>query len=256
MCGGTLKRCARTLGPRGLSPRVRGNQHLLLVQPDDRGSIPACAGEPKSSGRSSWIARVYPRVCGGTYRSINSQTNSRGLSPRVRGNPPRPSRGQAPPRSIPACAGEPAYPYSSSAAAVVYPRVCGGTNYLGFMAAIDDGLSPRVRGNLPYRHPSARRGGSIPACAGEPQGNPQSLRSSIVYPRVCGGTALAFGLPILLLGLSPRVRGNRTHGRAVHPRRWSIPACAGEPTIRRSASPPMRVYPRVCGGTSRRPAES
>ena len=55
-----------------------------------------------------------------------------------------------------------------------------------------DGLSPRVRGNP--RHANGRgrayHGGSIPACAGEPEG--------------LGLEHLA----LLPYGLSPRVRGN------------------------------------------------
>ena len=52
------------------------------------------------------------------------------------------------------------------------------------------------------------------------------------------------------MGLSPRVRGNPELQREYVHWRWSIPACAGEP----SAWPPRpafpMVYPRVCGGTS------
>ena len=34
-----------------------------------------------------------------------------------------------------------------------------------------------------------------------------------VYPRVCGGTVHPAGRQALVLGLSPRVRGNRGNGR-------------------------------------------
>ena len=50
-------------------------------------------------------------------------------------------------------------------------------------------------------------------------------------------------------GLSPRVRGNRVIGHLSFSCGGSIPACAGEPSPRISRWPPMRVYPRVCGGT-------
>ena len=90
----------------------------------------------------------------------------------------------------------------------VYPRVCGGTDYLRMQSALQDGLSPRVRGNrlVPCYAPLLAR--SIPACAGEPvppnvsiympkvypacAGEPESQRWGRirpgVYPRVCGGT--------------------------------------------------------------------
>ena len=52
-----------------------------------------------------------------------------------------------------------------------------------------------------------------------------------------------------LVGLSPRVRGNREMmpGWAIALR--SIPACAGEPGAAEGAPSGWWVYPRVCGGT-------
>ena len=55
------------------------------------------------------VSEVYPRVCGGTSLDVALTLNCPGLSPRVRGNqraPPPKAVGQ---RSIPACAGEPAW---------------------------------------------------------------------------------------------------------------------------------------------------
>ncbi len=79
----------------------------------------------------------------------------------------------------------------------------------------------------------------------------------MVYPRVCGGTAFHLLQLHLLAGLSPRVRGNRSRGfHRGYPRR-SIPACAGEPTSPATMCRLLRVYPRVCGGTScRKPRSS
>ena len=75
-----------TAASSGLSPRVRGNQ-----QPDDggggyAGSIPACAGEPRTDDSTAGTAEVYPRVCGGTLTLTALLNNGWGLSPRVRGN--------------------------------------------------------------------------------------------------------------------------------------------------------------------------
>ena len=71
---------------KGLSPRVRGNP--LPNAPASRwtGSIPACAGEPHAGAVAAISARVYPRVCGGTYSKSNTSAPASGLSPRVRGN--------------------------------------------------------------------------------------------------------------------------------------------------------------------------
>ena len=53
-------------------------------------------------------------------------------------------------------------------------------------------------------------------------------------------------------GLSPRVRGNRATPTPGSGASGSIPACAGEPGRDHSARDRIRVYPRVCGGTSTR----
>ena len=204
--------------------------------------------------------------------------SSRGLSPRVRGNPPHSPERPGHRRSIPACAGEPP-PLPGPARLIgVYPRVCGGTTAGLRKASCCTGLSPRVRGNHQQPDDSPPPAGSIPACAGEPvkrqpgpprqqvyprvcggtesAGEPKvraAARSmSEVYPRVCGGTRGGGHFRRLGQGLSPRVRGNRRQGwQSRYPLR-SIPACAGEPRRRLSAPLKGRVYPRVCGGTGRR----
>ena len=172
----------------GLSPRVRGNLPDAARTLLDNRSIPACAGEPainRESRRSLW---VYPRVCGGTPQTERPQTGYYGLSPRVRGNPEVMTPGISLQRSIPACAGEPAFFCHFSGKSQVYPRVCGGTLLKEGFPCINKGLSPRVRGNLQDNHNARAAVGSIPACAGEPF--VQSLGRIIrrVYPRVCGGT--------------------------------------------------------------------
>ena len=50
-------------------------------------------------------------------------------------------------------------------------------------------------------------------------------------------------------GLSPRVRGNQISCAARGDSRRSIPACAGEPFLSGFFQRPVKVYPRVCGGT-------
>ena len=131
----------------------------------------------------------------------------------------------------------------------VYPRVCGGTWTCPRERRNPLGLSPRVRGN-PY---GGGIGGdwqrSIPACAGEPGGNGARTRRLRVYPRVCGGTAHSVDPTLPVLGLSPRVRGNRGGSIPLCTSTRSIPACAGEPTWSRRQSRRKEVYPRVCGGT-------
>ena len=127
VCGGTT-RCAGSVPNRcGLSPRVRGNLKGFDDDAVFNGSIPACAGEPRSVSAWEWDGEVYPRVCGGTAVGVGVGMGWGGLSPRVRGN----RRGTVMPDrnigSIPACAGEPAPFRSEICLTAVYPRVCGGT---------------------------------------------------------------------------------------------------------------------------------
>ena len=201
-----------------------------MGDPDAQGgSIPACAGEPRTSPSSSSRSRVYPRVCGGTVLLMSASSCRSGLSPRVRGNrlPTPPGRRRA--GSIPACAGEPQSGEGAGAGGWVYPRVCGGTPDATSPEGRRAGLSPRVRGNRRGRAYRGRRIGSIPACAGEPWRRSGRASSPGVYPRVCGGTRRAVTWEPDTTGLSPRVRGNRRRCRPDPDRRGSIPACAGEP---------------------------
>ena len=95
---------------------------------------------------------------------------------------------------------------------------------------------------------------SIPACAGEPVACGAQELVRPVYPRVCGGTE---GFPrndAVAHGLSPRVRGNQGVTAAQRKGPGSIPACAGEPPVVEVPRNPVRVYPRVCGGTDYYPS--
>ena len=223
------KSSASTAG-KGLSPRVRGNPAAVRLAMMRSGSIPACAGEPVATPCAIVLCEVYPRVCGGTAGHSQKRLLLRGLSPRVRGNRLGDALIAQMTRSIPACAGEPAYLSLCAALSWVYPRVCGGTGRNGADLIAFDGLSPRVRGNPDLLADNHRLGGSIPACAGEPPQTAACRHARGVYPRVCGGTYSHARRRTDGNGLSPRVRGNRQRaGRSPRPDR-SIPACAGEPS--------------------------
>ena len=131
--------------------------------------------------------------------------------------------------------------------------MCGGTVILDRRSASSGGLSPRVRGNLiqlgevwPKPSLSPRVRGNLiqlgevwpkPGLSPRVRGNPSFSRSSLVGERSI-----------------PACAGNRA-GRTVHAsREGSIPACAGEPTKSWNRLPGARVYPRVCGGTSKKAA--
>ena len=229
VCGGThpvltVGRCVD-----GLSPRVRGNRIGYEPVGRDRGSIPACAGEPGALGRGHGQVQVYPRVCGGTCWLHLLALARLGLSPRVRGNPVNQRGRHDHAGSIPACAGEPAagactwtkpkvYPRCAGepprmrvavASVAVYPRVCRGTGVIRELEYPETGLSPRVRGNPVQLRVDGILDGSIPACAGEPTSWSGCRPTRWVYPRMCGGTSPTYIALFLGVGLSPRVQGNR-----------------------------------------------
>ena len=188
VCGGTDGVTDSIQELQGLSPRVRGNPDRYRHHPKKARSIPACAGEPTRGFSRLLVAKVYPRVCGGTAGYACQHDGVGGLSPRVRGNPGRAGVPGPPYWSIPACAGEPMRAWRRQTISTVYPRVCGRTAWLAGDAAAKSGLSPRVRGNQVARIAPAANVGSIPACAGEPPIPRGITRAQEVYPRVCGGT--------------------------------------------------------------------
>ena len=208
MCGGTARLPGLTHQHSGLSPRVRGNRNGAGGTFSIIGSIPACAGEPRSVACCALPSAVYPRVCGGTYDITTQILALPGLSPRVRGNQTRRRCCIIGVGSIPACAGEPMCPARRICPTRVYPRVCGGPPVRLGKRPTGAGLSPRVRGNHRFAHHRPASPGSIPACAGEPPEPEGQPGGQEVYPRVCGGTGGALGSGLVCYGLSPRVRGN------------------------------------------------
>src|SRR5690606_30187819 len=64
VCGGTAGGCGGGAQSQGLSPRVRGNLSNGKRSLQDRGTIPACAGEPLRGRIGRALSWDYPRVCG------------------------------------------------------------------------------------------------------------------------------------------------------------------------------------------------
>ena len=213
VCGGTQEILSHHGHIDGLSPRVRGNPDRIICTLPPGGSIPACAGEPRTWAIKWKTTSVYPRVCGGTWYDRDRNGVRIGLSPRVRGNPVGGVPTIAGLRSIPACAGEPSVAGAVAARLTVYPRVCGGTKQGRSLCHACSGLSPRVRGNHKHGYSNVWSGRSIPACAGEPLTWWRRSPITPVYPRVCGGTSIIDSSITSLEGLSPRVRGNQYAGR-------------------------------------------
>ena len=248
-CGGTDPVLSGRRSDPGLSPRLRGNLATVADAKAVTGSIPAPAGEPVFLAIVPSIRMVYPRACGGTAAALPGRLRPSGLSPRLRGNrcPVLPQQNRR--RSIPAPAGEPPRGLGARVCPAVYPRACGGTARRRRLKAIWAGLSPRLRGNLPWSVHYWEMAGSIPAPAGEPGVCLTTPGLGWVYPRACGGTLPTETVAITDYGLSPRLRGNRHTGPAIRTPSRSIPAPAGEPSRNVLRALHHQVYPRACGGT-------
>ena len=127
VCGGAAAVGSLPAGLAGPSPRVRGSRGVGRLRDDERGSIPACAGEPARRWRPTGGRRVHPRVRGpdlagvchvrpltrfipacGAAGSVRGSVDCRlGSSPRARGWQSRFGVSRATERFIPACAGPP-----------------------------------------------------------------------------------------------------------------------------------------------------
>ena len=259
---------------------MRGNRDRPVGTTFCRRSIPAHAGEPAIRNLGPVGSRVYPRACGGTLGGWGQHNNCVGLSPRMRGNHIYIKGIGRYNRSIPAHAGEPTPDKKAHLSAWVYPRACGGTAE-GTQGAHCE-VYPRACGGTQPRGHKMAPSRVYPRACGGTDSQPWPVVGSRVYPRACGGTVVWFAVVCPRMGLSPRMRGNRSvwagerHYTRVYPRacggtpanrvcrhngtglsprmrgnrrgflrRGSIPAHAGEPPVLKAG-----VYPRACGGTA------
>ncbi len=146
-CGGAPPEYADQRRVQGRSPRVRGSLTFRRIGQDQRGSIPAGAGEPPSPRRSRPSARVDPRGCGGAAPMVIRTARRSGRSPRVRGSRASSTVIGSTIGSIPAGAGEPDRQQHRQDGPRVDPRGCGGAGPVKAGRSFDQGRSPRVRGS-------------------------------------------------------------------------------------------------------------
>ena len=72
----------------------------------------------------------------------------------------------------------------------------------------------------------------------------------LAVPRACWGTVRMPFSSTVIIGLSPRVRGNHVNEARLDDAVRSIPARAGEPMRKAARMLSEKVYPRACGGTA------
>ena len=157
-----------------------------------------------------------------------------GVYPRVYGESRwRTSLARTPVRSIPACTGNPGVAFGSAVRQAVYPRVYGESQPCSDPYRERRGLSPRVRGIRTALTTWQRSCGSIPACTGNPWRSRRRWKATWVYPRVYGESQQRQVHHHVRRGLSPRVRGILGQNLATLAGGGSIPACTGNPRMRR-----------------------
>ena len=189
--------------------------------------IPACAGNALRAFHWTIPPAVHPRVCGERAITLPAANQSNGSSPRVRGTQFHAWEWDLPRRFIPACAGNASLQPVDSPRPTVHPRVCGERLPSLDLMKRFCGSSPRVRGTLTDPRIRYLHHRFIPACAGNALMSIASISSSVVHPRVCGGT-------------HPITIGEHEVFRF-------IPACAGNAICRSMRHAAPSVHPRVCG---------
>ena len=173
---------------RAVHPRVCG-ELLAARRRGARGRrfIPACAGNSRTAQDQARRAAVHPRVCGELVAANARIYSDLGSSPRVRGTPRRPRRGDPRRRFIPACAGNSSSETIRRITTPVHPRVCGELDAVADVAGEHVRFIPACAGNSRYARrgrPVSRR--FIPACAGNSRTRPTASTLFPVHPRVCG----------------------------------------------------------------------
>ena len=160
----------------GSSPRMRGTPVPGVHRVDDRGIIPAYAGNTQCAHLDATDPRDHPRVCGEHFNGYVGQCVLAGSSPRMRGTQVLTLQFLHLMGIIPAYAGNTAVLMVGSACRRDHPRVCGEHRNVIQEDMLRRGSSPRIRGtryahDRPDPHP-----GIIPAYAGNttriPLGSP------------------------------------------------------------------------------------
>ena len=151
MCGEHAREGYPLTAITGSSPHVRGTRLLPSLHGQDRGIIPACAGNTHGNVGRARRARDHPRMCGEHALRAVGRSKRPGSSPHVRGTPvdcvPTLERYGI----IPACAGNTRLSSCPRWAVRDHPRMCGEHSQQTLCSALHWGSSPHVRGTHDVR---------------------------------------------------------------------------------------------------------
>ena len=227
-CGADAAKHSEILRRQGSSPRVRGRLDHLRRPRQDRGLIPASAGQTPCYQNGSHSTRAHPRECGADEVEGDKLCLIRGSSPRVRGRRLRLRRRVGVARLIPASAGQTDASKSIDKGVGAHPRECGADRGRARMAQATQGSSPRVRGRQVAWIHRSQPPGLIPASAGQTCSRTAMRLVTRAHPRECGADFVDPHRVVGVLGSSPRVRGRRLPPRPYCPGHGLIPASAGQ----------------------------
>ena len=178
----------RSAGP---SPRGRGRRADALAEHDEKGTIPAWAGETCERTAALAFAWDHPRVGGGDSWSLPFTRQIEGPSPRGRGRRRDIRRCQRCVGTIPAWAGETPRRRQSAVWHRDHPRVGGGDRVTKHARTVATGPSPRGRGRRERGELRPVDAGTIPAWAGETATTHRPTPTGRDHPRVGGETISA-----------------------------------------------------------------
>ena len=213
--------------PAGPSPRGRGTLDTLALDEVDLRAIPAWAGNAINWVSSSTPKAGHPRVGGERETELLIVLAFYGPSPRGRGTRWNPSASQRSSRAIPAWAGNARTPAAPPTTRTGHPRVGGERPPADDPTPIAAGPSPRGRGTHFQRRRRPCYARAIPAWAGNATDAANATGENQGHPRVGGERTEAAARAELDTGPSPRGRGTRRCGGAVHGLDRAIPAWAG-----------------------------
>ena len=231
----------------GSSPHVRGTRGCVQAGRDQRGIIPACAGNTSSHRYIHPGAGDHPRMCGEHPVTDRIGAMMQGSSPHVRGTLAvrvcRPHNGGI----IPACAGNTGSTTPPSLATGDHPRMCGEHDFGLTLAGIEAGSSPHVR-ETPIVNTGVKIGiRIIPACAGNTDIIAFNGGQIKDHPRMCGEHHPPLQAAHRVPGSSPHVRGTLASNGVQAPAYGIIPACAGNTHHAAISCRESEDHPRMCG---------
>ena len=220
----------------GSSPLTRGKPHLVNLDHESQGLIPAHAGKTFTFERTSAGETAHPRSRGENDKMHWAARSRLGSSPLTRGKRAPPQLPAASYGLIPAHAGKTASGSSRREKAGAHPRSRGENEAEAQRLPDGAGSSPLTRGKRVLKARRKVRRRLIPAHAGKTERRRRGDHRPRAHPRSRGENRPVDVESRPNAGSSPLTRGKLRHSKAVLLRPGLIPAHAGK------TLPDLRFY--------------